>query len=446
MVLGVLGAVAQRQLVEIGAKTKRGQLGRVRQGKIPGGLAYGYEVVPPPPGAKESGDRRIVEHEAMTVRRIFEAFAHGSSPRALARKLNDEGVLGPGGRPWGDTTIRGQLDRGTGILNNTLYVGQLSWDRCQYLKDPSTGKRVARPVPKDKWEIQAVEHLRIIPQDVWDKVKARQMQVRIEIGRDASGNALNRAHRQAFLFSGTLVCGCCGGAYAILQTNRYGCSHRRAKGTCDNALLVDRPRIEARILTGLKDRLLSPDLVAEFVREFASAQREQSKEAAIEHRRLKILCDDVERKLSGIIKAIENGAWSDTLNNRLTALEREKATLKVAMDASEDPSPVVLHPNAAELYRQKVEDLQSALNDPTIKSAAMEALRALFEKIVLTPDVTQPDGVRVELHGALAAILRLGEHRNAGKSGDLPAFDGDLPQGRLSVVAGIGFEPMTFRL
>jgi hypothetical protein len=39
-------------------------------------------------------------------------------------------VLGPGGHDWRDTTIRGQLDRGTGILNNSLYAGRLEWNRC----------------------------------------------------------------------------------------------------------------------------------------------------------------------------------------------------------------------------------------------------------------------------------------------------------------------------
>jgi hypothetical protein len=37
------------------------------------------------------------------------------------------------------------MDRGTGILNNTLYTGQMNWNRCSYVKDPATGKRVARP-------------------------------------------------------------------------------------------------------------------------------------------------------------------------------------------------------------------------------------------------------------------------------------------------------------
>ena len=34
-----------------------------------------------------------------------------------------------------------------------LYAGRLEWDRCAYVKDPRTGKDVARPNPPEQWEI-----------------------------------------------------------------------------------------------------------------------------------------------------------------------------------------------------------------------------------------------------------------------------------------------------
>ena len=57
--------------------------------------------------------------------RIYRDYAAGRSARQIAKALNAEGIGGPGGRPWIDTTIRGQFDRGTGILNNPIYVGRL---------------------------------------------------------------------------------------------------------------------------------------------------------------------------------------------------------------------------------------------------------------------------------------------------------------------------------
>ena len=94
--------------------------------------------------------------------RSFKDYAAGVSPRVIAHTLNKENVPGPGGRKWGDTTIRGQAGRGTGLLNNTVYDGVLSWNRCSYVKDPSTGKRVARVNPVEQWEIVDVPELRIV--------------------------------------------------------------------------------------------------------------------------------------------------------------------------------------------------------------------------------------------------------------------------------------------
>jgi DNA invertase Pin-like site-specific DNA recombinase len=260
MHIGIMGTMAQMMLADLREKTRRGQLGRARTGRIPGGLAYGYDVVPPPSGSHEAGERRINPAEAVIVRRIFHDYAAGKSPRHIARDLNTEGVPGPGGRTWGDTTIRGQMDRGTGILNNTLYIGRLSWNRCSYVKDPRTGKRVARVNAAVEREAVEVPELRIIDQELWERVHARQAAVQFAVGRNADGNPLNRAHRRQFLLSGLLTCGCCGGGYTIMAKDRYGCATHRIKGTCSNTTTILRQRIEARVLRGLKDHLLAPEL------------------------------------------------------------------------------------------------------------------------------------------------------------------------------------------
>ena len=112
------------------------------------------------------------------MRRIFAEFAGGSSPRAIAQRLNREGIPGPQGRTWGPSTIYGNWRRGTGILNNELYIGRLVWNRQRFIKDPKTGKRQARPNPPEDWVVQEVPELRIIGDALWNAVKARQQHVR----------------------------------------------------------------------------------------------------------------------------------------------------------------------------------------------------------------------------------------------------------------------------
>ena len=140
-------------LKDIAQKTYRGLEGRIRLGKSGGGLCYGYEVVleQAPDGAQIRGGRRIIEAEAKVVRRIFHAFAAGQSPKVIAHALNRDGVLGPRNRSWGPSTIYGNWRRGTGILNNELYVGRLIWNRQRFVKDPQTRKRIAKPNPESAW-------------------------------------------------------------------------------------------------------------------------------------------------------------------------------------------------------------------------------------------------------------------------------------------------------
>lgn len=45
--------------------------------------------------------------------------------------------------------------RRNSILNNELYVGQIVYNRQRFLKDPATGKRIAREKPESEWYLQA---------------------------------------------------------------------------------------------------------------------------------------------------------------------------------------------------------------------------------------------------------------------------------------------------
>ena len=179
--VAVMGMMAQMALKDLGEKTNRGQLGRVLKGRIPAGIAYGYKTADV--GGDGRGARLIDPDEAGVVRRIFKEFASGNSPEAIARDLNRERVPGPAGRSWSNTTIRGQFDRGTGILNNALYRGVIEWNRCAYTKNPKTGKRVARPNPPERWERVEVPELRIVDEDLWVNVKTRQETLREAMGK-----------------------------------------------------------------------------------------------------------------------------------------------------------------------------------------------------------------------------------------------------------------------
>lgn len=120
--VGLKGTMNALFLKDLAAKTHRGLRGRVEDGKSGGGLCYGDRVVKKldERGELIRGDREIDEAQAIVALRIFKEFASGISPRAIARTLNAEGVAGPDGSLWNDSTIRGHVERGTGIINNEL--------------------------------------------------------------------------------------------------------------------------------------------------------------------------------------------------------------------------------------------------------------------------------------------------------------------------------------
>jgi site-specific DNA recombinase len=73
----------------------------------------------------------IDPEQAAVVTRIFTEYAEGFSPRSIAVRLNKEAIPGPTGAAWGASTIHGHRQRGTGIINNALYIGRIVWNRLR---------------------------------------------------------------------------------------------------------------------------------------------------------------------------------------------------------------------------------------------------------------------------------------------------------------------------
>jgi hypothetical protein len=195
----------------------------------------------------------------------------------------------------------------------------------------------------------------------------------------------------------------------------------------------------------LKDRLLTPDLVDEFVRAFETELATLQRDALGTQVRVQRELTDVERRLRGILRAVENGAWNDSVRTRLTELEGRKAELQRQLMITQTPPPQIrLSASAADSYRSKVADSEASLNKDEIKAEAAEVLRLLIERVVLTPDAGAPDGLSAELHGELATILRLASDEKRGPrrraAGDGPPNDKRPGTGvlgcQLSVVAG----------
>jgi len=430
--VGLKGTMNALFLKDLAAKTKRGQRGRVEAGRAAGGITYGYDMVREldADGNLVRGKRRINPEQAAVVRRIFEEYTSGLSPRSIAAGLNREGIPSPRGGKWNASTINGNKARRNGVLHNELYIGYLIYNRQTFRKDPDTGKRVARPNPREEWAVAEVPELRIIDDDLWEGTRA--------IKNALARRPTHHRRRPKRLLSGLVFCGVCGGGYTVLGLDRFGCSTYREKGTCTNKRTIAVHKLENRVLEGLKKHLLAPEAVAEFVREYHAEMKRQKATEADRRKNLERELAEVTRKIAGMIAAIEDGMYHPSMKEKMTALEDRKAEINAELAGIEAPIVLEMHPNLPDLYARKVERLQEALNSDTdTRHEAVTILRSLIDKIVLHAGEKRGE-LHIELHGELAAILRFGHREQTGDQGP--------PVVRTVVVAGAGFEPATFRL
>jgi DNA invertase Pin-like site-specific DNA recombinase len=363
--VGLKGTMNALFLKDLALKTHRGLEGRVRQGRSAGGRVYGYAIVREADARGEPirGGRAINEAEAAVVRRIFQAFASGRSPAAIARELNAQGIGGPDGRPWQGGAITGHSRRRNGILRNELYIGRRVWNRQHFVKDPVGGKRIPRVNPEAEWIVEPAPEVRIVEDALWQAVAARLEETEHSPRvRKLRASRFWERRRPGHLLTGLVRCGCCGGRVTAVGGDYLACAAARKMGTCDNRLGLPRPALEGFILDTLKDHLMAPELVREFIAEFTAEANRQRREQEVqtEHKRRELA--EVTRRLDGLAAAIEDGLRTPGLKQRLERLEQRQAALQDELAAETPPAPR-LHPNLAELYRRKVAELAQALEE-----------------------------------------------------------------------------------
>lgn len=407
-------SIFSKQLLDdLADKTRRGLKRRAVKGKSAGGNAYGYTVLRQftAEGEPIRGDREINEHEASIVRRIFQEYASGISPKKIAEQLNEERVSGPRGGPWGTSTIHGNRERGTGILNNELYIGRLVWNRLQYLKDPDTGRRVSRPKSGDELVVTDVPHLRIVDDQLWRAVKLRQGKL-VSKGTDVP---IWDRRRPRTLFSGLLECGCCGSGFSKVSKDSFGCSAARNKGraVCTNRAVISQKDLEDRVLDALQHHLMDEEAVRIFCEEYAAERNRLAEQANAGRAGLENALRQVTTDHRKLVDAIIAGIPADQVKDRMIELDQRRKDLERRLEITPASDPLRYHPSMARSYRERVGFLVRGLTDPEGMNEAKEALRGLIEKIVLVPVATPEGGTTlgIDVHGALAGLLRLATGR-----------------------------------
>jgi site-specific DNA recombinase len=419
-VRGLLGSLF---LTDLAHKFRRGMDGVIRDGRNAGGRAYGYRPVP-----GKRGQLAIIEDEANVVRRIFQDYVAGKTPREIAHSLNKEGVRPPRGKHWTSSAINGNKKRHHGVILNEIYAGVLVWNRVRMMKNPDTGRRISRLNPESEWKRVEVPHLSIVDKEICEAAQRRKI--------DRSRKAPELQRKAKFLLSGLLKCGCCGGGMSMKDRDhgrvRIHCTTMREAGVCSNRRIFYMDEIERVVLSGLQKHLKAPRLL----REFAEAYQEERQRLA--SKRIKRR-SQVENELAQLQRSIDR-VWDDYLRERISgdmagpklnelksqqkALEAERADLPVEQDA------VALHPTALQHYEMLVTDLQSVFGEGLTEAneEAAERIRNLVVKVTVGPT---DGGFSIKLQGRLALLMGAPDlypsMRLAGSGGSMVAEEGFEP-------------------
>ncbi|WP_374708695.1 recombinase family protein [Shinella sp. CPCC 101442] len=137
----------------------------------------------------------------------------------------------PRGKLWSPSTLIGSAERGSGILQNPIYIGHLVWNKNRMVKDPDTGRRVSRSNPPSEWEHASIPELRIISDHLFEAVRQQLT------GRSINNGEIGSQRRPKRLLSGLLKCGACGSGMAVSGLDKTGrtrlrCSAHVNSGAC----------------------------------------------------------------------------------------------------------------------------------------------------------------------------------------------------------------------
>ena len=237
---------------------------------------------------------------AKTVREIFELYADGISSKKIIAYCNKQGYKTSRGKPFQRTSL------GT-ILRNEKYTGKFS----------SMGVVIEDHIPP------------IIPKELFNKVQSM-------LRHNATAPAKAKA-KEDYLLTTKVFCGHCGermvGESGTSRNGTiyryYKCIGRKHGSKCDKKperkewlenFVVD--HIKATVLTDANIESIADRVIELVEKEFSDTSLISS---------IKTQISETTSKINNLLSAVEQGIQSDSLQERLTTLEKTKHDLELQL-------------------------------------------------------------------------------------------------------------------
>lgn len=362
-----------------------------RNGQHTGGKpALGYVV--------EDGRLVICEEEAAIVRRIFKEYAEGKSYRQIIDGLNADGIKTKRGNTFGANSLHD-------LLHNEKYIGVLTYGAMPYREDGTRNTHI-----KDDTNAVRIEDALppIVDKDLFESVQEKMAKNKRQQGGRPPQN-------REYPLRGKVYCADCKAAMTVSISQQkyyyYRCTGKKRLHTCEaTPIAVD--ELERIVTKALRDALGKPSNIDGLIR-ILRDQAESIQGGAVT--RLQALINqynEISTKLDNALDAVLSGLASQTLKDRITDLETQKAAierevriLKANVDASAVPesrlreilAQIISTPDAdpstllSIVYR--VEVGRDTITIWTILDADPDGNIDLHEAEGLTTTVQSPSGV-----------------------------------------------------
>lgn len=241
---------------------------------------------------------QIDPESSQTVKTIFDMFIKGESNAAICELLNSRGLRTAQGNPFNKNSINR-------IIKNRKYIGEYRYHDIV----------VEGGMPA------------IITPEVFSLAQAEMERRRTR--------KTPKSPKAEYLLAGRLFCGHCktpmqgvsGTGKSGNKWYYYYCAKNRGRvKTCDKKQ-VSRDRLEKAVVTATVDYILQTEVLEDLAQKVYAAQERQNDTAAEITFYEKKLSDN-KKSIANVLRAIESGAATKTLPERLQELENEQTVLQ----------------------------------------------------------------------------------------------------------------------
>jgi site-specific DNA recombinase len=302
------------------------------------------------------------------------------------------------------------------------------WDKSKWPKDPDTKKKRRLLCDESEWVQTPAPHLRIIDDDLWARVRARQLAINQASSaiRAALHTNARTGRRPKYLFSGLLSCGMCGRKFVVISPTEYGCSGWKYRGlsVCQNTIKVSRQLLESLLLRAILNDLFTEEGLAVVKQEVARllATRRQVPDLAQAKARL----TQVEQAIVHLVEAIKQGIVTVSTKAELVKLEGEQHQLQERLQRTRSKADQVADfvPNLVGQFKAALEDL-TTVTQYNIDKARASLQQLMGKEIALHPTADgQERYLTAEVSGDYAGLYRLvtGKNKFGGGQGLPPSL------------------------